>query len=87
MSHKIVLPDQLVSVVWKLFNHASRIVCLRFGYYVLIIDLGSAVGLQFGLVLGGALLRIYCEELLVTVRYPEYRQYAATTWRMIPYVF
>jgi protein-S-isoprenylcysteine O-methyltransferase Ste14 len=44
-------------------------------------------GLLGGLVLGCALLRIFCEEVLVTARYPEYRQYAATTWRMIPYVF
>jgi protein-S-isoprenylcysteine O-methyltransferase Ste14 len=29
----------------------------------------------------------FCEEALVTARYPEYRQYAATTWRMLPYVF
>ena len=35
----------------------------------------------------GGLLRVFCEEVMVTARYPEYRQYAATTWRMIPYVF
>jgi protein-S-isoprenylcysteine O-methyltransferase Ste14 len=46
-----------------------------------------ASGLLGGLVVGSALLRIFCEEVLVTARYPEYRQYAATTWRMIPYVF
>jgi protein-S-isoprenylcysteine O-methyltransferase Ste14 len=46
-----------------------------------------ASGLLGGLVVGCALLRIFCEEVLVTARYPEYRQYAATTWRMIPYVF
>jgi protein-S-isoprenylcysteine O-methyltransferase Ste14 len=40
-----------------------------------------------GSVLGGALVRLCCEERLVTVRYPEYRQYAARSWRMIPYVF
>jgi protein-S-isoprenylcysteine O-methyltransferase Ste14 len=39
------------------------------------------------LVLGSALVRIYCEERLVAARYPEYRQYAARTWRMIPYIF
>ena len=44
-------------------------------------------GLLGGFVLGCALLRLLCEEVLVTARYPEYRQYAATTWRMIPYVF
>ena len=44
-------------------------------------------GLLGGLVVGCALLRIFSEEFMVTARYPEYRQYAATTWRMIPYVF
>ena len=46
-----------------------------------------ASGLLGGLVAGGALLRIFCEEVMVTGRYPEYRQYAAATWRMIPYIF
>ena len=40
-----------------------------------------------GLILGSAVVRIFCEERLVAARYPEYRQYAATTWRMIPYIF
>jgi protein-S-isoprenylcysteine O-methyltransferase Ste14 len=49
--------------------------------------LSWAGGLLGVLVLGGGLLRLFCEEVTVTARYPEYRQYAATTWRMIPYVF
>ena len=44
-------------------------------------------GLLGGFVVGFALVRIFCEEVLVTARYPEYRQYATTTWRMIPCVF
>ena len=40
-----------------------------------------------GLLVGGAVLRMFAEEVMVTARYPEYRQYAATSWRMIPYVF
>ena len=36
---------------------------------------------------GGALARIFCEEHLLKFRYPEYRQYAARTSRMIPFVF
>jgi protein-S-isoprenylcysteine O-methyltransferase Ste14 len=39
------------------------------------------------LVVGSALLRVFREKVLVTARYPEYGQYAATTWRMIPYIF
>ena len=42
----------------------------------------------WGVVLvANGLLRIWAEETLVTQRYPEYAQYAARTWRMIPYVF
>jgi protein-S-isoprenylcysteine O-methyltransferase Ste14 len=44
-------------------------------------------GVLSGLVLGCGLLRIFCEEVMVAARYPEYRQYAATTWRMVPYIF
>jgi protein-S-isoprenylcysteine O-methyltransferase Ste14 len=44
-------------------------------------------GLMATWVMGCGLLRIFCEEVLVTARYPEYREYAAATWRMIPYVF
>ena len=44
-------------------------------------------GLAFALILGSALIRIFCEEKLVSSQYPEYRQYAAKTWRMIPGIF
>jgi protein-S-isoprenylcysteine O-methyltransferase Ste14 len=46
-----------------------------------------SAGLFGGLVLGSAVLRIFCEESLVTARYPGYAQYSVTTWRMIPYVY
>lgn len=59
----------------------------------LVVVAGAAAHWSWGsvllasLVLGCALLRILCEETLVTERYPEYRQYAANTWRMIPWLF
>ena len=43
--------------------------------------------LAFGAVFGFALVRIFCEETLVSLKYPEYKEYAASTWRMIPGVF
>jgi protein-S-isoprenylcysteine O-methyltransferase Ste14 len=46
----------------------------------------SAAGLGF-VVIAGALVRIWCEEQMVTARYPEYEDYARRTKRMIPYVF
>jgi len=39
------------------------------------------------LILESAVMRICCEEPLVAARYPEYAQYKARTWRMIPYVY
>jgi protein-S-isoprenylcysteine O-methyltransferase Ste14 len=44
-------------------------------------------GLWGGLVLASAGMRISCEEALVTARYPEYGQYKARTWRLMPYVY
>ena len=46
-----------------------------------------SAGLCGGMVLGSAVIRIFCEESLVVARYPEYARYAAATWRMIPYVY
>jgi protein-S-isoprenylcysteine O-methyltransferase Ste14 len=39
------------------------------------------------LVLVGGLMRMLSEERLLVERYPEYRQYALVTKRMVPYVF
>ena len=39
------------------------------------------------LVLAAALLRIFLEEKMLVARYPEYRQYAARTPRMLPLIF
>jgi protein-S-isoprenylcysteine O-methyltransferase Ste14 len=44
-------------------------------------------GLWGALILGSAVMRIYCEEQLVAARYPDYVQYKARTGRMIPYVY
>jgi protein-S-isoprenylcysteine O-methyltransferase Ste14 len=46
-----------------------------------------AAGACGGLVIGSLVMRMFCEERLVAERYPEYQQYAASTWRMIPYVY
>ena len=48
----------------------------------------SATSLLFGVcILAGAILRMLCEERLVVVTYPEYLGYAATTKRMVPFLF
>ena len=64
-------------------------------YTAMVVFSGAAVAANWsganallgGLVAICALMRITCEEILVTARYPEYRQYAARTWRMIPYLY
>jgi protein-S-isoprenylcysteine O-methyltransferase Ste14 len=39
------------------------------------------------LLIAGAFIRMMCEERLVAATYPEYREYARVTRRMIPWVF
>ena len=48
----------------------------------------SPMSVLFGAcVLSGAIVRMLLEERLIAATYPEYRQYAATTKRMVPYLF
>jgi protein-S-isoprenylcysteine O-methyltransferase Ste14 len=44
-------------------------------------------GLCAGLILASSMIRIFCEEALVDARYPEYAQYKAVTWRLLPYLY
>ncbi len=47
----------------------------------------SATNICLGLVgTAGAAIRIYTEERLLLIRYPEYREYAARTKRIIPFL-
>ena len=39
------------------------------------------------LLIVGAVIRMLCEERLLESSYPEYREYARTTPRMVPFVF
>jgi protein-S-isoprenylcysteine O-methyltransferase Ste14 len=47
----------------------------------------SLAALVVILVLIGAIARMFAEEQLLRARYPEYNAYAATTKRMVPFVF
>jgi len=47
----------------------------------------SAGALFFLLVLAGIAARIAAEEALVVARYPEYREYARRTKRLVPFLF
>lgn len=61
-------------------------VCL-FGWAGAAAHLSVSSALLGGLLLAGALVRMLCEEKLVAATYPEYRDYARRTRRMIPFVF
>jgi protein-S-isoprenylcysteine O-methyltransferase Ste14 len=47
-------------------------------------DLSVLIGVLFT---AGAVVRMLCEEKLIVETYPEYREYARRTRRMIPYFF
>jgi protein-S-isoprenylcysteine O-methyltransferase Ste14 len=48
----------------------------------------SAINVMLGVLLFvGTVGRMLCEERLVTEIYPEYRDYAQSTKRMVPYIF
>jgi protein-S-isoprenylcysteine O-methyltransferase Ste14 len=48
----------------------------------------SVINTMLGvLLLAGAVGRMLCEERLISEIYPEYRDYAQTTKRMLPYIF
>ena len=44
-------------------------------------------GVCGGVVVGSLVMRIFCEERLLSARYSEHGPYASRTWRMIPYVY
>lgn len=48
----------------------------------------SLINVMLGaLLFAGAIGRILCEERLIIEIYPEYREYAQATKRMVPYIF
>ena len=61
-------------------------VCL-FGWTGVLMH-GSLINVLLGaLLFAGAMGRMLCEERLITEIYPEYREYAQVTKRMVPYIF
>lgn len=61
-------------------------VCL-FGWAGILAHWSLINALLGGLLVAGAVARMLCEERLIVAVYPEYRDYAKVTWRMVPYVF
>ena len=72
---------------YRYIRHPIYTACCLFAWAGVVAHWSSLAGLFGVLVLLGAVARMSCEEVLLAARYPEYRQYAASTRRMIPYVF
>ena len=72
---------------YRFIRHPIYAALCLFTWAGLVAHWSWKAGLFGLLILAGSLLRIFCEEKLISARYPEYKQYALGTWRMIPYVF
>jgi protein-S-isoprenylcysteine O-methyltransferase Ste14 len=57
------------------------------GWAGILAHLSWSAGICGGALVLTGLVRIFCEEKLVSRRYPEYAEYATRTWRLVPYVF
>lgn len=72
---------------YRIIRHPIYTAACLFGWGPVVVH-WSLVSFALGiLLLLGALMRMMCEERLVTQRYPEYVEYAKVTKRMVPYLF
>lgn len=72
---------------YRLIRHPIYTAACIFGWVGVMAHVSIAALALGGLLSIGALTRMLCEERLVAATYPEYREYARRTRRMIPYVF
>jgi protein-S-isoprenylcysteine O-methyltransferase Ste14 len=72
---------------YRLIRHPIYTAVCLFTLPGVIAHWSMAAGLLGMAVMASALLRIFLEERMLVVRYPEYREYAANTARMIPSLF
>ena len=72
---------------YRFIRHPIYTAACLFGWAGVLSNWSLSAGALGILLLVGALIRMLCEERLVTEAYPEYRQYARTTKRMVPYLF
>jgi protein-S-isoprenylcysteine O-methyltransferase Ste14 len=72
---------------YRFVRHPIYTAACLFGWAGMLGNWSWRAGLFGALLFIGALGRMLCEEKLVTEQYPEYRQYAKSTKRMVPGVF
>jgi protein-S-isoprenylcysteine O-methyltransferase Ste14 len=72
---------------YRLIRHPIYTAACLFVWAGVLSNWSVLAGLLGLLLLVGAFIRMLCEERLVVAAYPEYREYARNTKRMVPYVF
>ena len=72
---------------YRFIRHPIYTAACLFGWAGMLGNWSWRAGLFGALLFIGALGRMLCEERLVTEQYPDYRQYAKSTKRMVPGVF
>jgi protein-S-isoprenylcysteine O-methyltransferase Ste14 len=72
---------------YRVIRHPIYAAVCLFVLAAVLAHLSARAGVLGGAVFAGAFLRMRAEERLLLQRYREYRQYAATTRRMVPYLF
>jgi protein-S-isoprenylcysteine O-methyltransferase Ste14 len=72
---------------YRFIRHPIYTAACLFGWAGMLGNWSWRAGLFGALLFIGALGRMLCEEKLVTEQYPDYRQYAKSTKRMVPGVF
>ncbi len=72
---------------YRVIRHPIYTAACLFTWAGVAAHLSWQTALLAGVVLAGALVRIFCEEKAIIAEHPEYLAYSAQTWRMIPFVF
>jgi protein-S-isoprenylcysteine O-methyltransferase Ste14 len=72
---------------YRFIRHPIYTAACLFGWPGAVAAHTPAAAALAALLTAGALVRMLCEEHLLVGLYPEYRDYAVRTKRMIPYVF
>jgi protein-S-isoprenylcysteine O-methyltransferase Ste14 len=72
---------------YKFIRHPIYAAILYFTFAGVVANWAWMNTILLAVVFLGVGIRIYCEERLVVVKYPEYSEYAEGTKRIVPFVF
>ncbi len=72
---------------YRFIRHPIYTAACLFGWAGVVSNWSTIAAVLGVTMTAGAIVRMLCEERLVVERYPEYREYARTTSRMVPFVF